>query len=116
MTITSNILDTTNTSTAALNYTNSSDVSELANLGITLSTNYDGTVAFDPTVLTSALNSDFSGVLGFFQNVDSWGQTLSATSYQRRHQFVVGRFDAGLEFQQQFGIHAECQRLQGRES
>jgi len=77
MTITSNILDTSERSTANLAYTNSSDVSGLANMGITMSTNYDGTISFDPTVLTSALNSDFGGVLGFFQNVNSWGQTFS---------------------------------------
>jgi len=75
--LTSSILDTTNTSTKTLNYTNSSDVSGLSNLGITMSTNYDGTITFDPSVLTSALNSDYSGVLGFFQNVNSWGQTFS---------------------------------------
>ncbi len=77
MTITSNILDTTNTSTATLKYTNSSDVSGLANLGITMSTKYDGTVSFDPSVLTSALNTDYTGVQGFFQNMDSWGQTFT---------------------------------------
>jgi flagellar hook-associated protein 2 len=77
LTLTSSILDTTHTSTTTLNYTNSSDVSGLANLGITMSTNYDGTVTFDPSVLTAALNSDYSGVLGFFQNVNSWGQTFS---------------------------------------
>ena len=75
--LTSSILDTTSTSTKTLNYTNSSDVSGLSNLGITMSTNYDGTITFDPSVLTSALNSDYSGVLGFFQNVNSWGQTFS---------------------------------------
>lgn len=79
LTLTANILDTTNTTTKALNYTNSSDVSGLPNLGITMSTNYDGTITFDPSVLTSALNSDYSGVLGFFQNVNSWGQTFSTT-------------------------------------
>jgi flagellar hook-associated protein 2 len=77
LTLTSTILDTTNTSIKTLNYTNSSDVSGLSNLGITMSTNYDGTITFDPSVLTSALNSDYSGVLGFFQNVNSWGQTFS---------------------------------------
>ena len=75
--VTSSILDTSNTTTAILNYNNSSDVSGLANLGITMSTNYDGTISFDPTVLTSALNSDYSGVLGFFQNANSWGQTFA---------------------------------------
>ena len=77
LTLTSTILDTTNTSTATLNYTNSSDISGLSNLGITMSTNYDGKIDFDPAVLVAALNSDYSGVLGFFQNVNSWGQTFS---------------------------------------
>ena len=77
LTVTSNVLDTSNTSTNTLNYTNSSDISGLANLGITMSTNYDGTISFDESVLTSALNSDYSGVLGFFQNVNSWGQSFS---------------------------------------
>ena len=77
--IDSSILDTTHTTTSSLGYTNSSDVSALANLGITMSTNYDGTINFDPTVLTSALNSDYSGVLGFFQNLNSWGRAFSTT-------------------------------------
>jgi flagellar hook-associated protein 2 len=77
LTINSSILDTTDTTTASLGYSNSSDVSDLANLGITPSTNYDGTISFDETVLTSALNSDFSGVLGFFQNLNSWGQSFT---------------------------------------
>jgi flagellar hook-associated protein 2 len=77
LTINSSILDTTDTTTASPGYSNSSDVSDLANLGITPSTNYDGTISFDETVLTSALNSDFSGVLGFFQNLNSWGQSFT---------------------------------------
>ncbi len=77
LTVTSSVLNTSNTSSADFNYTNSSDVSGLANLGITVSQTDDGTISFDPTVLTSALNSDYSGVLGFFQNLDSWGQTFS---------------------------------------
>lgn len=76
--ITSKILDTTDTSTAGLNYTNSSNISNLANLGITMSTNYDGTVDFDATVLTTALNTNYNSVLGFFQNLNSWGLTFAA--------------------------------------
>ena len=48
LTVNSSILDTTDTSTANLNYTNSSDISGLANLGITMSTNYDGTILSIP--------------------------------------------------------------------
>jgi flagellar hook-associated protein 2 len=65
----------TNTS---LNYNSSSDLSTLANLGITASTKDDGTLTFDQSTLDAALNSDFSGALGFFQNANSWGQTVAA--------------------------------------
>jgi flagellar hook-associated protein 2 len=79
LSITSNLLDTTNTSTSTLNYTNSSDISTLANLGITISDSDNGTVSFDATSLDSVLNSDYSGVTGFFQNANSWGMTFSNT-------------------------------------
>ena len=72
-------------------------MSGLANLGITMSTNYDGTLSFDPTVLTSALNSDYSGVLGFFQNMNSWGRTFSTILNNAGHDFVERRFDPGRE-------------------
>ncbi len=75
LTLTSSILDTTNTSTATLNYTNSSDVSSIGNLGIGV--NNDGTITLDATSLDSTLNADYSGVMGFFQNANSWGQTFS---------------------------------------
>jgi flagellar hook-associated protein 2 len=75
LTLTSSILDTTNTATATLNYTNSSDIGSLTGLGI--SVNNDGSITFDATSLDSVLNSDYSGVLGFFQNADSWGQTFA---------------------------------------
>jgi flagellar hook-associated protein 2 len=75
--VTSNIADMTSAATATLSYTNSSDISTLANLGITVSNKYDGSISFDATMLSSALNSDYSSVLGFFQNVNSWGQTFS---------------------------------------
>ncbi len=77
LTVTSNILDTTNLTNTALNYNNSSDISTLANLGITASTNADGTLSFDASVLDTALNTDFSSVLGFFQYANSWGQSFS---------------------------------------
>ena len=75
LTLTSSILDTTNTSSATLNYTNSSDVSSIGNLGI--SVNNDGSIGLDATALDSTLNSDYSGVMGFFQNANSWGQTFA---------------------------------------
>jgi flagellar hook-associated protein 2 len=75
--VTSNLLDSTNTTTTSLSYTNASDISTVANLGITTSQNYDGTLTFDASVLDTALNGDFNGVLGFFQSVNSWGQTFT---------------------------------------
>ncbi len=75
MTVTSNISDTTNTTTAALNYTASSDINSLTSLGI--SVNNDGSLSFDAASLDSVLNSDFGGATGFFQNASSWGQSFS---------------------------------------
>lgn len=77
LTLTSNLLDTTATTSTALNYTNSSDISTLASLGITISSNDDGSLEFDANTLDATLNSDYSGVLGFFQSANSWGQTFS---------------------------------------
>jgi flagellar hook-associated protein 2 len=77
MTVTSSILDTTNPTTTNLTYTNSSDISTLANLGITLSSSDDGSLTFDTSSLDSVLNSDYSGVVGFFQSANGWGQTFS---------------------------------------
>ena len=75
LTVTSSILDTTNTSSTTLNYTNSSDINSLTGLGI--SVNNDGSIAFDATTLDSVLNSNYTGVVGFFQNSNSWGQNFS---------------------------------------
>jgi flagellar hook-associated protein 2 len=75
LTAVSTLLDTTDTSTKTLNYTNSSDVDSLTGLGI--SVNNDGSITFDAASLDSVLNSDYSSVVGFFQNVDSWGQNFS---------------------------------------
>ncbi len=73
LTVSSQIQDTT---TTALNYADSSDVSNLTDLGI--SVNDDGTLTFDADTLDSVLNSDYSGVTGFFQNATGWGQNFSA--------------------------------------
>ncbi|UWZ83234.1 flagellar filament capping protein FliD [Occallatibacter riparius] len=78
LTVTSNLLDTTATKTKSIAYTNSSDLSGLASLGITVSSNYDGTLQFDASVLDAALNSDFNSVIGFFQSVSSWGQNFAS--------------------------------------
>ena len=73
--MTSSLLDTSNISTATLGYTNASDITSLTALGI--SVNDDGSIALDATSLDSLLNSDYSGVVGFFQNASGWGQTFS---------------------------------------
>ena len=73
--VTSNILDATNTSNAPLTYTNSSDVNSLTSLGI--SVNDDGSITLDTASLDSMLNSDYSGVVGFFQNANSWGMSFT---------------------------------------
>jgi flagellar hook-associated protein 2 len=78
LTVTSSITDST-TATALAYHNGGSDIAGLANLGITVSTSDDGTISLDGATLTSALNSDFNGVVGFFQNANSWGQTFSAT-------------------------------------
>jgi flagellar hook-associated protein 2 len=75
LTVTSNILDATNTSSSTLSYTKSSDINNLTSLGI--SVNNDGSITFDAASLDSVLNSDYSGVVGFFQNANSWGQTFN---------------------------------------
>ena len=74
LTVNSAITDAT-TSTA-LNYNaSSSDISSLTSLGI--SVNNDGSLTLDTTSLDSLLNTDFNGVVGFFQNANSWGMTFS---------------------------------------
>jgi flagellar hook-associated protein 2 len=75
MTVTSNILDATNQTTTALTYGASSDINNLTTLGI--SVNDDGSLTFDAASMDSVLDSDFSGVTGFFQNASSWGQSFS---------------------------------------
>lgn len=74
LTVNSSITDTATGST--LNYSNGgTDISSLTSLGI--SVNNDGTLTFDASSLDSVLNSDYSSVVGFFQNANSWGQTFS---------------------------------------
>lgn len=76
LTVSSAITDST-TSTA-LNYNNGgSDVANLNDLGI--SVNDDGSLTLDSTSLESVLNSDYTGVVGFFQNANSWGATFADT-------------------------------------
>lgn len=72
--VTSAITDTA--TSKALSYNNGgSDISGLANLGITM--NNDGTISLDVASLDGVLNSDFGGVTAFFQNANSWGTTFA---------------------------------------
>ncbi len=75
LSVTSNLYDTTDATSSTLAYTNSSDINSLTALGI--SVNNDGSLTFDANSLDSVLNTDYSGVVGFFQNIDSWGQDFS---------------------------------------
>jgi flagellar hook-associated protein 2 len=75
LSVTSNIVDQTNTTSTSLSYTNSSDINSLTSLGI--SVNNDGSMTFDATSLDSVLNSDYSSVAGFFQSPNGWGQNFS---------------------------------------
>jgi len=73
LTVTSTIAD----GATSLAYTPQSDVNNLTQLGITV--NDDGSLSLNSATLSSELNSDYSGVLGFFQNSNSWGVDFSNT-------------------------------------
>ena len=73
LTVTSTIADGATT----LAYTPQGDVNNLTQLGVTV--NDDGTLSLDSATLSNELNSDYSGVAGFFQNVNSWGVDFSNT-------------------------------------
>jgi flagellar hook-associated protein 2 len=74
LTVNSSITDTT-TSTALDYQSGGSDISSLSQLGIGV--NNDGTLTLDSTALNNVLNSDYSGVVGFFQDANSWGMTFA---------------------------------------
>jgi len=74
LTVSSALVDATNGNTA-LNYTETSDRTALTGFGISM--NNDGTIKLDVNTLDSVLNSDFNGVVGFFQNANSWGMTVT---------------------------------------
>ena len=61
----------------ALAYNADSDVNSLTQLGV--SVNDDGTISLNAASLSGELNSDFSGVLNFFQDANSWGVDFSHT-------------------------------------
>ena len=71
--VTSTIADGATT----LAYTPQGDVNNLTQIGITV--NEDGTLSLNSAALTGELNSDYSGVLSFFQNTNSWGVDFSNT-------------------------------------
>ncbi len=73
--VTSNIVDTTSPTSTALNYNASADINSLTALGI--SVNNDGSLTLNASSLDALLNTDYSSVVGFFQNANSWGQTFS---------------------------------------
>jgi flagellar hook-associated protein 2 len=75
LTVNTSLFDTTNTTSADLAYNASSNIGSLTGLGISL--NNDGSLTFDASALDSVLNSNYSGVAGFFQNANSWGQNFS---------------------------------------
>lgn len=75
LSVTSNVSNTGSTSSTNLNYNNSSDITGLTSLGISM--NNDGTISLDVSALDSAINSDYNSVLGFFQYANSWGVNVS---------------------------------------
>lgn len=77
--ISSSLTATSGSTTTAMTYTNSSDITTLSSLGITVSASSDGTLSLNLATLNSALNSDYSSVMGFFQNIGSWGSEFSST-------------------------------------
>ena len=79
LTMSSSLYDLTTKSGSALGYTHSSDLNTLASLGVTVSSSANGMLEFDASSLDTILNSDFSGVVGFFQNANSWGKSFATT-------------------------------------
>lgn len=75
LTVSSSITDSTTSASISYN-DNSSDLSSLSQLGI--SVNSDGSLTLDASSLDSLLNTDFNGVVGFFQDANSWGNHLSS--------------------------------------
>ena len=61
----------------ALAYTPQGNVNNLTQIGIAV--NDDGSLSLNSVTLSSELNSDYSGVLSFFQNSNSWGVEFSNT-------------------------------------
>ncbi len=63
-------------------------IKSLSQLGVTLG--QDGTLSFSSSTLDDALNTNFSDVLGFLQNSDSFGQSFTKTLNQLGTNSVYG--------------------------
>ncbi len=72
----------------------SGGINNLVQLGI--SVNDDGTLSLDTSTLDSALNSNYSGVVGFLQNSGSFGQTLQSTLDSLGNQSPTGALTLAL--------------------
>lgn len=73
LTVNSSIAD----GATALAFTAGGNVNNLTQLGLTV--NNDGTISINSATLNSELNSDYSGVVNFFQSSNSWGVDFSNT-------------------------------------
>jgi len=74
LTVSSTLSDTTTNKT--LLYNNSgSQLGGLTGLGVSVKN--DGTLAIDGASLSAVLNNNYSGVIAFFQNANSWGQNFT---------------------------------------
>jgi flagellar hook-associated protein 2 len=91
LTVTSSVTD----GSTALAYNPLSDVNNLTRLGISV-TNH-GTLALDSSAFNSALNSDYSGVVGFFQNSNSWGTGFATTLNNLGTSSVTGTLSLALK-------------------
>jgi flagellar hook-associated protein 2 len=69
----------TSLSGALFGGTASGSINSLEQLGISVNSDGSGTLTLDSNTLDSALNSNFSNVVGFFQNSGSFGQSFATT-------------------------------------
>jgi flagellar hook-associated protein 2 len=91
LTVTSTVADGTTT----LGYNPQGDVNNLTQLGVTV--NNDGTLSLDVNALNSELNSDYSGVVSFFQNPNSFGTGFSTTLNNLGTSSVTGTLALALK-------------------
>jgi flagellar hook-associated protein 2 len=91
LSVTSSVSD----GSTALAYHPQGDVNSLTQLGI--SVNNDGTISLDAATLNDELNSDFSGVVSFFQNSNSWGVDFSNTLNNLGTSSVTGTMALALK-------------------